>query len=121
MVAKITPTKKVKRFEMHNCAGKLRVDVKVDDGEISEVILMTKKGGCKYNLQLIGRMITSMLECNIDIHFICSILDANDPCPAPTARSKREELKDCQVGHGGCSKIIMKAIQEKLDGLQIKK
>jgi len=118
MVAKITPTKKVKRFEMYNCAGKLRVDVKVDEGEISEVILMTKKGGCKYNLQLIGRMITSMLECNIDINYICSILEANDPCPSPTARSKREELNDCPIGHGGCSKIILKAIQEKLNGIQ---
>lgn len=118
MVAKITPVKKVKRFEMYNCAGKLRVDVKIDEGEISEVICMTKKGGCRYNLQLIGRMITSMLECNIDIHFICSILDDNDPCPSPTSRSKREELKDCLVGHGGCSKIILKAIQEKLNELQ---
>ena len=118
MVAKITPVKKVRRFEMYNCAGKLRVDVRTDDGEISEVICMTKKGGCKYNLQLIGRMITSMLECNISIDYICSILEANDPCPSPTARSKREELTECQVGHGGCSKIILKAIQEKLLELQ---
>ena len=117
MVAKITPTKKVKRFEMYNCSGKPRVDVKVDEGEVSEVICMPKKGGCKYNLQLIGRMITSMLECNIDIHFICSILEANEPCPSPTARSKREELKDCPIGHGGCAKIILKAIQEKLGEL----
>lgn len=117
MMAKIVPTKKVKRFEKYNCSGKLRVQVNVDNGEVSEVILLTKKGGCKYNLQLIGRLITGMLECNISIDYILSILDDNDPCPAPMMRAKRENLPLEECGLGGCSKIIKMAIEEKVSEL----
>ena len=116
-MTKIQPTKRTKRFERYNCSGKLRVQVLVEGGEVSEVILLPKKGGCKYNLQLIGRLITFLLECNIDVNHLIKILDDTDPCPAPLARAKREGLPTEEVGVGGCSKIILKAIQEKLDEL----
>ena len=115
MTAKITPCKRIKRFEKYNCAGKLRVQVNEEAGEITEVICMPKKGGCKFNLQLIGRLISGMLECNIDIHYITSILEANEPCHSPTSRAKRENLPMEEVGTGGCSKIILNAIKEKLN------
>ncbi|MCP3681067.1 MAG: hypothetical protein GY861_00115 [bacterium] len=115
MTPKITPCKRIKRFEKYNCAGKLRVQVNEEGGEITEVICMPKKGGCKYNLQLIGRLISGMLECNIDIHYITSILEANDPCPAVVMRMKREDLPQEDCGIGGCSKIILNAITEKLN------
>ena len=120
MVTKVTPTKKVERFERYNCTGKLRVQINTNGSEITEVINMPKKGGCKYNLQLIGRLITGMLECNIDINYILSILDDNDPCPSPASRMKRENLNREETGLGGCSKIIKVAIENKLNELQKK-
>jgi hypothetical protein len=115
MTPKITPTKKCKRFEKKNCTGILRVEVKTDSGEISEIILLPKKGGCKFNLQLIGRLLTGMLECNIDVNYLLSILDANDPCPAVVLRMKRENGNKEEYGIGGCSKIIKEAIETKLN------
>lgn len=115
MTPKITPSKQIPRFEKFNCAGKLRVQVNIDKGEISEVICLPKKGGCKYNLQLIGRLITSMLECNIDINYLIKILEDNDPCPAVVMRMKRENLPQEECGVGGCSKIILAAIKQKYD------
>lgn len=114
MTDKIRPTRKNHHFKKYNCAGKLRVDVLTHDGEISEVILLPEIGGCKYNLQLIGRLLTAMLECNIDPNFIIDILEKTDACPAPVARMNREKLPREEVGIGGCSKIILQAIQEKI-------
>jgi hypothetical protein len=114
MTPKITPSKKVKRFEKYNCGGKLRVQVNKEDGEITEVILLTKKGGCKYNLQLIGRLITFILECNISLDHLLQVLEDNEPCPAPILRQKRENLPMEEVGVGGCSKIILEAMKSKM-------
>jgi len=111
---KIRPERKSSRYEKKNCSGKLRVEVKVDEGEISEIILMPKKGGCKYNLQLIGRLLTSMIECNIDINYIITQLEDTDPCPAPLQRWKRENGGKEEYGLGGCPKIILGAIKQKL-------
>jgi len=118
MVAKVVPTKNRRRFKKYNCAGKLRVDVLVDDGEVSEVILLAEKGGCKYNQQLIGRLISGMLSCNIQLEYIMSILEKTEPCPAVISRMKRENLPKEECGLGGCSKIVLAAIKEKLDGIQ---
>lgn len=115
MSAKVKPTKKIKKFERYNCSGKLRVQVNVDGGEVSEVILLTKKGGCKYNLQLIGRLITFALELNADVNDILKVLDDNDPCPAVIRRMKDEGLPKEETGVGGCAKIIKQAIEEKLN------
>ncbi|MHA1853864.1 MAG: TSCPD domain-containing protein [Candidatus Heimdallarchaeaceae archaeon] len=114
MTPKITPTKNRKRFKKYNCSGRLRVDVIIDDGEISEVILLPERGGCKYNQQLIGRLISGMLACNISIDYILQILDKNDPCPSVVMRMKRENLPKEECGLGGCSKIVKEAIELKL-------
>lgn len=112
------PKKKIKRFEKYNCSGKLRVQVNVDDGEISEIMLLTKRGGCTYNLQLIGRLLTFILECNVDIKYLLQILDDNDPCPAVIMRQKRDNLPIEECGVGGCSKIIKQAIEQKLKEIE---
>jgi hypothetical protein len=83
------------------------------DGEVVEVLLLPEGGGCKHNLQLIGRLLTAMMECNIDTGFIMELLDKTDPCPAPVARMNREKLNKEEVGVGGCSKIILAAMKEK--------
>ena len=116
VTGKIRPTKRVSRFEKYNCTGKLRVEVKVEDGEVTEVINMPKRGGCKTLLQTIGKLITAMLECNIDIQYVLEILDSVDPCTAP---KERHDYKDGTIakedlGFGGCPRIIAKAIKEKL-------
>lgn len=116
MTPKILPTRRNHHFKKYNCTGKLRVDVLLRDGEVVEVILLPESGGCKYNLQLIGRMLTAMLECNMDIHYILSILEKTDPCPAPVSRMNREKLSKEEVGIGGCAKIILQAIKEKVNG-----
>lgn len=113
MTPKIVPTKSAPRFEKYNCTGKLRVDVRTNDGEISEVINLPKGGGCKYNLQLIGRLLTLLLECNIDIKYIIKTLEDTDPCPAVVSRMNREKLNKDECGLGGCPKIILAAIKEK--------
>lgn len=115
-MTKINPTKKIKHFKKYNCSGKLRVEV-IKNGEISEVILLPEGGGCKYNLQLIGRLLTLLFECNIDIKHILEVLEKTDPCPAPVARMNREKLPKEEVGIGGCPKIILQAIKEKLDAV----
>ncbi len=119
MTAKIRPSKKVKRFEKYNCTGKLRVEVKTEDGEVTEVINMPKRGGCKTLLQSIGRLITAMLECNIDIHYILEVLDNVDPCTSPKDRPgyKDGTIKKEELGFGGCPRIIANAIKEKLDAV----
>jgi len=115
-MTKIKPTKRVPRFEKYNCSGKLRVDVKASkDNGLEEVILLPKKGGCECNLQLIGRLITLLCECNIDPTCIIDVLDATKPCSAPTSRMRNEKLPREEVGLGGCSKIILEAIKRKLD------
>lgn len=120
-MTKIRPSKRVPRFEKYNCTGKLRVEVK-SNGEIEEVILMPKKGGCKALLQTIGKLITGMLECNIDPNYILEILDSVDPCTAPKDRIEYREGKipKEELGLGGCARIIAQAIKEKLDGLPTK-
>ena len=117
-MTKIQPSKRVKRFEKYNCSGKLRVQVNEDNKEVSEIILLTKKGGCTYNLQLIGRLLTFFLECNIDIKHMLQILEDNDPCPAVIMRQKRDNLPIEECGVGGCSKIIKNAIEEKLKEIE---
>lgn len=114
MVAKIRPTKRVPRFERYNCTGKLRVDVKGNGEGIEEVILLPKRGGCKTLLQTLGKLITAMLECNIDPNFIVEILDSVDPCTSVKDRPDRKDLKKEEMGWGGCPKIVMNAIKEKL-------
>ena len=113
MATKILPTKKNHHFKRYNCSGKLRVEVIKKDGEIIEIILLPEGGGCKHNLQLIGRLLTGMMDCNIDTGFIMELLEKNDPCPAPVARMNREKLDKSEVGIGGCSKIILEAMKEK--------
>ena len=113
MTGKILPVRKNHHFKKYNCSGKLRVDVLKKDGEIIEVLLLPEGGGCKYNLQLIGRLLTGMLDCNIDTGFIIELLEKTDPCPASVARMNREKLNKEEVGIGGCSKIILQAIKEK--------
>lgn len=117
MTGKIRPTKKVPRFEKYNCSGKLRVEVKGDNGDISEVILMPKKGGCRTLLQSIGKLITSMLECNIDPGYILEVLDSVEPCTAPKDRPdfKDGTIPKEELGFGGCPRIIAQAIREKLN------
>jgi len=112
-MTKIVPTKKVSRFEKYNCTGKLRVEVKKDAGEITELILLPKKGGCRILLQLIGRLITCMLECNVSLDYIKSILRDTDPCTAPKERMDRAEIPKEELGFGGCPKIILQAIEAK--------
>lgn len=116
MTDKIRPTKCVPRFERYNCTGKLRVDVKMDNGEVSEVILLPKKGGCKTLQQCIGKLITAMLECNLDVNYILEVLDSVDPCTAPKDRSdyKEGKIPKESMGLGGCPRIIAQAIKEKL-------
>jgi hypothetical protein len=113
-MTKITPTKKIPHFKKYNCSGKLRVDI-LTNGDINEVILLPENGGCKHNLQLIGRLITLILECNIDIKCLLNVLEKTDPCPAPISRMNREKLPREEIGIGGCSKIILTAILEKLN------
>ena len=113
---KIRPTKHIKRFERYNCTGKLRVEVKMEDGEVSEIINLPKRGGCKTLLQTIGKLLTGMLECNIDINYILEILESVDPCTAP---KDRVDYKDGRIpkeslGFGGCPRIIANAIKEKM-------
>jgi len=121
MSAKIIPTRKNPRFKKFICNGRLRVDVTVENDEVTEVILLPEKGGCRFNLQLIGRLITGMLSCNISLDYILSLLDENDPCSAPMLRAKRENLNIGDVGVGGCAKVIKRAIEEKVEKLQKKK
>jgi hypothetical protein len=113
-MTKISPTKKMQHFKKYNCAGKLRVEV-IKNGDINEIILLPEGGGCKYNLQLIGRLLTLLFECNIDIKHIIEVLEKTDACPAPMSRMNREKLEKEQVGIGGCPKIILAAIKEKLN------
>jgi hypothetical protein len=112
-MTKISPTKKANHFKKYNCSGKLRVEV-IKNGDINEIILLPEGGGCKHNLQLIGRLLTLLFECNIDTKHILEVLEKNDPCPSPLARMNRENLAKEQVGVGGCPKIILAAIKEKL-------
>jgi hypothetical protein len=119
MTNKISP-KKVPHFKKYNCSGKLRVEV-LANGDVKEVILLPEGGGCKYNLQLIGRLLTLLFECNIDTKHILDALDKNDPCPAPVARMNREKLIKEEVGLGGCAKIILTALQEKLNEIPERK
>ena len=114
MTEKVLPTRKNHHFKKYNCSGKLRVDVIKKDGEVVEVLLLPEGGGCKHNLQLIGRLLTGMLDCNIDVNFIIALLEKTDPCPASTSRMNREKLDKEEVGIGGCSKIILQAIKEKI-------
>jgi len=116
MSEKIKPTKKVPRFERYNCNGKLRVEVKDGNGEITEIILLPKGGGCRTLLQSLGKFITFCLECNIDINAILGVLDSIDPCTAPKDRVdfKEGKIKKEEVGFGGCPRIIASAIREKL-------
>ncbi len=83
---------------------------------IEEVILLPKKGGCKTLLQAIGKLITGMLECNIDVNYIVEILESVDPCTAPKERQdyKNGSIKKDELGFGGCPRIIAQAIREKL-------
>jgi len=113
MTPKILPIKKHPCFKKYNCTGKLRVDVNTHNGEIAEIILLPEKGGCEPNLQLIGRLLTAMIECNIDINYILTLLEKNKTCPAPIMRMNREKLPREECGIGGCSKIILEAIKEK--------
>lgn len=115
-MSKIRPTRRVPRFEKYNCTGKLRVDVKGNGDGIEEVILLPKKGGCKTLLQCIGRLITGMLECNIDHNYIIELLEDTDPCTAPKDRVdyKEGKIKKEELGFGGCPRIISQAIREKL-------
>jgi len=117
-VSKIRPTRKVPRFELHNCTGRLRVDVKqTADGDLEEVINLPKGGGCKVNLQAIGKLITAMLECNIDPWFIVETLESVDACTAVKDRSEWKEgkIKKEEMGFGGCPRIIARAMREKLE------
>ncbi len=115
MTGKILPMKKNHHFKKYNCSGKLRVDVLIKDHELSEIILLPEGGGCRHNLQLIGRLLTGMIDCNLDTDFILSMLDKTDPCLAPVSRMNREKLPKEDVGLGGCPKIIAQAIREKLN------
>ncbi len=116
-MAKIKPTKRVPRFEKYNCSGKLRVDVRTDSaGDIEEVIIMPKGGGCETNLKTIGSFITFCLECNIDIDAILEVLDKIKACPAPKDRAdyKKGEIPREELGFGGCPRIIAEGIRQKI-------
>ena len=114
MTKGIRPTKEIPKWEKYNCTGRLRVEVKKDNGDIIEVIVLPKEGGCETNLKAIGSLITGMMECNISTEYICEILEGVKPCQSPSSRMNREELPREKVGIGGCPKIIAQAIREKL-------
>ena len=115
--SKIKPTKKVPRFERYNCSGKLRVDVKNDsNGDLEEIIILPKGGGCETNLKTIGSFITFCLECNIDTDAILEVLDKQKACTAPKDRAdyKKGDIPREELGFGGCPRIIAQAIREKI-------
>jgi hypothetical protein len=114
MTDKIKPKKKIHKWEKYNCTGKLRVEIKASNGDIDEVYLMPKKGGCKTLIESLGRMVTFCLECNIDPKYIIDALENTTPCTAPTLRQKRENLPKEEIGFGGCPKIVAQAMREKL-------
>ena len=97
--------------------SKLRVDVKRGEDGIEEVILLPKKGGCKTLHQAIGKLITGMLECNIDPYYIAEILESVDPCTAPKDRSDYKDgtIKKESLGFGGCPRIILEAMRKKME------
>ena len=113
-MTKIRPTKEIPKWEKFNCTGRLRVEVKKDNSDIIEVIVLPKEGGCETNLKAIASLVTGMLECNISVEYICEILEGVKPCQSPTARMHRENLPREKVGIGGCPRIIAQAIREKI-------
>ena len=115
MTNKIRPTKEIPKWEKFNCTGRLRVEVKRENGDILEVICMPKEGGCETNLKAIASLVIGMLECNISVEYICEILEGIKPCPSPSARMNRENLPREKTGIGGCPRIIAQAIREKLE------
>jgi len=119
MTNKIKPTRIVKKMEKYNCTGKLRVKVDKEDGEISEVVMLPKGGGCKSNLETIGRLVTAMLECNIDLDFILEILESSAPCTAVKDRADVRDgtLPKNEIGFGGCSRILAWAIKQKREAV----
>jgi len=114
MTKGLRPVKEIPKWEKYNCKGRLRVEVKKDNGDVIEVIVLPKGGGCETNLKAIGSLITGMMECNISVEYICEILEGVKPCQSPSSRMNREELPREKVGIGGCPKIIAQAIREKL-------
>ena len=114
MTNKIRPTREIPKWEKYNCTGRLRVEVKKSDGEVIEVIVLPKEGGCETNLKCIASLITGMLECNIAVDYICEILEGVKACPAPASRMRKEDLPREKTGVGGCPKIIAQAIREKM-------
>ena len=114
MTGKIRPTKEIPKWEKYNCTGKLRVEVKKENGDVIEVIVLPKGGGCETNLKAIGSLVTGMLECNISVEYICEILEGVKKCQSPSSRMNRENLPREKTGIGGCPSIIAAAIREKL-------
>jgi hypothetical protein len=105
-------------IKKYNCCGKLRCDVLLEKGDgVSEVILLPENGGCVSNIELIGRLIDCILTDNRNktpIERVIAVLEKTRPCQAPTTRMYREQLPKEEVGLGGCSKIILEAIKERL-------
>ena len=119
-MTKIRPTKTVPRFEKYNCTGKLRVDIEEKDGDIIEIQLFPKGGGCRTLQQAIGKLTTGMLECNIDPWYIVEILESVDPCHAVKERPEFREGKIERelMGFGGCPRIVAQALREKLEKIK---
>ena len=114
---KIKPTRQSKRFEKYICHGKLRVDIKKENGDFIECKNMPKEGGCQINIEALGRFITGFWECNIINDFVKDILRKCRPCPSPKERYLRlrgtkDEIPKEEIGFGGCPKIILMAIEE---------
>ena len=116
-MTKLVPIKTAPRFERYNCTGKLRVEVKGPKGEVEEVILLPKGGGCETNLKAIGSLLTLFCECNIDMNVVVEALEKVRPCTAPKERQDYKEGKIAKedLGFGGCPKIIAEAIRMKME------
>lgn len=118
-MARINPSRKSKddgtegkTFKKRIACGKIRVTVNVDDDAYPiEVMLRTVDGGCAANQETIGRLITLLMECNVDLDHVLHQMNKVicRACKTTKAKKPDEEISL------SCSKAVAECLQIMID------
>ena len=121
-MTKIKPTRKANpngakssTYKLDVACGKLKIVIMDEEDYPVEVLLRNVEGGCEANQETIGRLITLLLESNIDLDCITEQLDRVICMACKTATAKGKDV------HLSCAKAIAWALRTSVNGKEEEK
>ena len=113
---RIKPTRKANpngakssTYKLSVACGKLKIVIMDEENYPVEVLIRNTEGGCEANQEVIGRLVTLLLESNIDVSFIIEQLEKVICLACKTQKVKGKDV------YLSCGKAIAWALKTHIE------